>query len=210
MARAKRSPAGVRHRDLGASPSRPAILRAQNGALCRHRSFEPTRVNPENPRVRHRFFSPPDGRWTLRRVSQRRRTRITIGIPPTVRQQNIYGDAVRIRHPSRRLVAEMGRTPCPRQRRALPSLTHITHASTEEINLHRAARPLTRFRSPPAAQHVVCGPPRMARPARSTPLIEPGETTSCHRLAARSRARYPCPCQSKCRCCCSCVPLDAQ
>ena len=46
MARAKRSPAGVRHRDLGASPSRPAILRAQNGALCRHRSFEPTRVNP--------------------------------------------------------------------------------------------------------------------------------------------------------------------
>ena len=204
MARAKRSPAGVRHRDLGASPSRPAILRAQNEAFLGPSVENLWRLGPSP------IFFTSDGRWTLRRVSQRRRTRITIGIPPTVRQQNIYGDAVRIRHPSRRLVAEMGRTPCPRQRRALPSLTHITHASTEEINLHRAARPLTRFRSPPAAQHVVCGPPRMARPARSTPLIEPGETTSCHRLAARSRARYPCPCQSKCRCCCSCVPLDAQ
>ena len=211
MARAKRSPAGVRHRDLGASPSRPAILRAQNGALCRPEVLNrpgSTRKTPGS--VTEDFFHLRRSLDVAKSLSEETYTnhdRNSTYSPTTKHIRRRGSDPSS--EPSSR-VAEMGRTPCPRQRRALPSLTHITHASTEEINLHRAARPLTRFRSPPAAQHVVCGPPRMARPARSTPLIEPGETTSCHRLAARSRARYPCPCQSKCRCCCSCVPLDAQ
>ena len=206
MARAKRSPAGVRPRDLGASPSRPAILRAQNEAF----------LGPSVEIRKPLAFGSVTDFFHLRRsldvaksLSEETYTnhdRNSTYSPTTKHIRRRGSDPSS--EPSSR-VAEMGRTPCPRQRRALPSLTHITHASTEEINLHRAARPLTRFRSPPAAQHVVCGPPRMARPARSTPLIEPGETTSCHRLAA-ARSRYPCPCHSKCRCCCSCVPLDAQ
>ena len=38
MARAKRSPAGVRHRDLGASPSRPAILRMRACVCAAHKT----------------------------------------------------------------------------------------------------------------------------------------------------------------------------
>ena len=211
MARAKRSPAGVRHRDLGASPSRPAILRAQNGAFGAGNEVlnrpGSTRKTPGSVTDFFHLRRSLDVAKSLSEETYTNHDRNSTYSPTTKHIRRRGSDPSS--EPSSR-VAEMGRTPCPRQRRALPSLTHITHASTEEINLHRAARPLTRFRSPPAAQHVVCGPPRMARPARSTPLIEPGETTSCHRLAARSRARYPCPCQSKCRCCCSCVPLDAQ